>query len=55
LTVELVDRSGATLKTPMKGFRNLAAQKTVTVKGKLVVKGGSFIIKVSDPQSLYVE
>jgi hypothetical protein len=55
LTIELVDQSGATLKTTVKGFKDLKMLKAVTVKGTLVVKGGTFILKVSEPGSMFIE
>lgn len=41
MSVELVDRSGSTLKTTVQGFRNIGPGSLVTIKGKVIVtKGG---------------
>jgi hypothetical protein len=43
--IELVDRSGAVVKSPVKGFRGIGPESTVTVKGTVERKGKKVLVR----------
>ena len=42
-----MDRSGATVKTPLNGYKNLAPGSVITVKGKVERRGKSVRVKAT--------